>query len=124
MGWVVDDREGLAERYSRAMKINAALRMAECAEIADDGRNDWMEKEGRDGSKFYQLNGEHVRRSEIRLKWRQWYFEQASQGRLSFKKSDEADKGNTAPADILAMLDRIVAGKAATREEAARVDVT
>lgn len=105
LGWVVDDRDKLSDKYSRAMKINAMIRADECAEIADDGRNDWMEREGRDGSKFYQINGEAVRRSEIRVKWRQWYFEKAMAGGLSPRARDEGDGGGENDASFGAVVD-------------------
>ena len=41
-------------------------------EIADDGRNDWMERNGKDGSPGYVLNGEHVQRSRLRVDTIKW----------------------------------------------------
>ena len=43
----------------------------ECLEIADDGRNDWMERQDRDGEVIgWQVNGEHVLRSKLRIETR------------------------------------------------------
>ncbi|EDT6018112.1 DNA packaging protein, partial [Salmonella enterica subsp. enterica] len=46
----------------------------ELFDIADDGTNDWMEKLDKDGEAIgYQLNGEHVQRSKLRIDTRKWY---------------------------------------------------
>ena len=40
-------------------------------DIADDAANDWMEREG-ENSQGWQLNGEHVQRTRLRLDTRKW----------------------------------------------------
>lgn len=43
----------------------------ECLEIADDGRNDWMEKLDKDEQPAgWVLNGEHISRSKLRIETR------------------------------------------------------
>jgi hypothetical protein len=45
-------------------------------DIADDGSNDWMERKDKEGAVIgWQENGEALRRSDIRIKTRQWYAE-------------------------------------------------
>lgn len=112
-GWVLDDRDGLSDRYSRAQKLQAAAMLAECREIADNGRNDWMERKGRNGEVFSQLNGEHVRRSEIRLKYRQWFFEQAQAGGLSMRAKEAREQEGASAGALLDLLGRVAAAKAA-----------
>jgi hypothetical protein len=46
----------------------------ELLDIADDGSNDWMERETRAGI-VIQLNSEAVQRSKLRLEARQWLLE-------------------------------------------------
>lgn len=41
-------------------------------EIADDATNDWMERKGAGQSPGYELNGEHVQRSRLRVDARKW----------------------------------------------------
>lgn len=65
--WALDDREGFAARYARARHLGAYAMADELLEIADDGRNDWIE---RDGGKA--LDGEHVQRSRLRADTRKW----------------------------------------------------
>lgn len=45
----------------------------EILEIADDGRNDWMEIQNRDGDNIgWKVNGEAVQRSRLRIDARKW----------------------------------------------------
>jgi hypothetical protein len=48
------------------------LRAEEILRIAEDGSNDWMDVETRSGRMVRQLDHEHVKRSELRIKTRQW----------------------------------------------------
>jgi terminase small subunit-like protein len=42
-------------------------------EIADDGRNDWVEKRNAAGEVIgWTVNGEHIQRSRARLETRKW----------------------------------------------------
>ena len=42
-------------------------------DIADDACNDWMERLGEDGQPIgYQLNGDHIQRSRLRIETRKW----------------------------------------------------
>ena len=50
---------------TRAREYGCHRMAAECLEIADDGRNDWMEREAGP-----QLNSEHVQRSKLRIETR------------------------------------------------------
>lgn len=63
--------ETLALRYARAREDGFAAIAAETFAIADDGRNDWMEKFDKEGQSIgWALNGEHVKRSQLRIETR------------------------------------------------------
>lgn len=63
----------LDREYARAKEDQADFIAEEMMDIADDGRNDWMEKRAEDGSVTgYQLNGEHVQRSKLRIETMKW----------------------------------------------------
>lgn len=63
----------LGDMYAHAKESQADYLADELIEIADDGTNDWMEKKGKDGENIgYELNGEHVQRSRIRVDVRKW----------------------------------------------------
>lgn len=59
---------------THAREVGSHMIIAEAREIADDGRNDWMEKHGRDGQSIgWQINGEAVQRSRLRVdqRWKE-----------------------------------------------------
>lgn len=67
-----DAHEDFASQYARARE-KGYLRMAEeLLEIADDGSNDWMEREG-----VRVVDHEHVARSRLRLDTRKWLLSKA-----------------------------------------------
>ena len=70
-GWVVDDVQGFAALYARAREMGLDARAEELDRIADDGTNDWMERNDPDNP-GYTLNGEHVQRSKLRVDTRKW----------------------------------------------------
>lgn len=72
--WLADERYAIFRtKYARAREVQADTLFDEMLDIADDGRNDWMEKHNGDGQVTgYQENGEALRRSDLRIKTRQW----------------------------------------------------
>ena len=69
--WVLDDREGFAERYARARDLQIEHWSDDLISIADDGQNDWMRRNAPDNP-GWQLNGEHSQRSKLRSDNRKW----------------------------------------------------
>lgn len=62
-----------AQQYAYAKEFQSELLADEIIAIADDARNDWMETYGKDGEAIgWQLNGEHTRRSQMRIDARKW----------------------------------------------------
>ena len=60
-------------RYEKAKEEQADALAEEMLDIADDGTNDWMEKRDKEGNNIgWQVNGEHVQRSRLRLDTRKW----------------------------------------------------
>lgn len=59
------------DKYEKAKEECADYLVEEMLDIADNGSNDWMERNGED-NEGYQLNGEHVQRSRLRLDTRKW----------------------------------------------------
>ena len=66
-----DSRPTFAERYARAREIAIQHLADELLTIADDGSNDWMERETASGT-IVVLNQEHVQRSRLRVDTRKW----------------------------------------------------
>ena len=75
--WVSDDREGFAAHYARAREAGYQRMADELIEIADDGTNDWMERENSDGSSVTVVDHEHIQRSRLRVETRKWLLAKA-----------------------------------------------
>lgn len=70
--WLNDD-EDFCQQYARAREAQADALFDEILEIADDGRNDWMERKDRDDQNIgWRENGEAIRRSQLRVDARKW----------------------------------------------------
>ena len=70
--WLAEHKE-FQEQYARAREIQADALFDEILDIADDGRNDWMERKNKDGESIgWQENGEALRRSQLRVDARKW----------------------------------------------------
>jgi hypothetical protein len=74
--WAVDDVNGFFAHYAKAREIGYHTMADELLEVADDGRNDWMERNGDDGA-GWQANGEHLQRSRLRVDTRKWLLSKA-----------------------------------------------
>lgn len=76
----------LADQYAHAKAISAYADEDELNEISDDGTNDWMEKRNKEGEIIgYQLNGEAVQRSRLRVETRRWLMERRMPTRFGQK---------------------------------------
>lgn len=65
--------EPFREQYARAREAQADTLFDEIVDIADDGRNDWMERISSEGEVVgWKENGEAARRSQIRIEARKW----------------------------------------------------
>ena len=74
--WLLSDADvykGFRDNYAKAREIQYQNMADELIDIADDGSNDWMEKENKDGETYYALNGEAVQRSRLRVDTRKWF---------------------------------------------------
>ena len=61
------------DQYTIAKQESADVYAEEIIDIADDGTNDWMEKEAREGNApGWTLNKEHIMRSRLRVESRKW----------------------------------------------------
>lgn len=62
-----------SQQYAKAKEESADALVEDMLDIADDGTNDWMEKHDKDGENIgWQLNGEHIQRSKLRVDVRKW----------------------------------------------------
>lgn len=95
----LQDKADFREQYEKAKELQADLLADEIMDIADDGRNDWMEKERQDGSTYTILDTEAVQRSKLRVDARKWVASRLLPKRYGDKYDVTSDnkplKGNT-----------------------------
>lgn len=63
--------ETFREQYAHARECQADTFADELTEIADDGRNDWMQANGGEDA-GWKANGENVQRARLRVDTRKW----------------------------------------------------
>lgn len=68
--WLAKHQE-FGDQYARAREIQADALFDDILSIADDARNDWMERRGEDDAGWV-ANGEHIQRSRLRIEARKW----------------------------------------------------
>jgi hypothetical protein len=109
------------EQYARAREAQADTLVDEILEISDDGSNDWMERHNAEGENIgWQLNGEHVQRSRLRVDSRKWFASKVAPKKYGDKLELAGDREN--PLTVIheagksfdAKLERFIAGR--TRE--------
>lgn len=86
--WDADNREGFANRYARAKQWQLEHWADEVITVADDGTNDWVERNDPENP-GYQLNGEHIQRSRLRTDSRKWMLAKLMPSRYGDRVSHE-----------------------------------
>lgn len=72
--WLLDaNKKEFYDQYEKACNTRAENMFDELVEIADDGTNDYMERERQDGSTFTVVDQEVIGRSRLRVDTRKWY---------------------------------------------------
>lgn len=59
------------DQYAHAREMQADSLFDENLDIADNANNDWMERFG-EGNEGWQINGEAIQRSKLRIDTRKW----------------------------------------------------
>lgn len=85
--WLASD-EAFSDQYARARALQAEHMAEEILEIADDGRNDWMERNA-DEDAGWVHNGEHSQRSRLRVDARKWLMSKMAPKKYGDKVSQE-----------------------------------
>lgn len=108
------------EAYARAREIAAHVLVGEILEIADDGRNDWVERQGRNGETYIALNEEAVQRSRLRVDTRKWAASKLLPKAYGDKVTTEISgpDGGKVPVEVThEVSDRLAKGLAALRSK-------
>lgn len=84
------ENEAFRDNYAIARGERATAIFEETLEIADDGRNDWMEKLSASGEAVgWAQNGEAVNRSRLRVDTRKWFLSRMDPKKYGEKQSVE-----------------------------------
>ena len=70
--WATTPDHPFAPNYTRAREIGYQKIADELLDIADDSRNDYVERLKDDGTTFTAFDYEHVKRSQLRVDTRKW----------------------------------------------------
>jgi hypothetical protein len=103
----VGRQQGFSERYAHAREIQLGIREDELFDIVDDGTNDWMEREGKNGDVQIVLNCEAIERARLRVETRKWVLTKLRPDRFG-DKFEQTHKGETA---FLALWQSMSGGK-------------
>lgn len=122
--WVSNDHDGFSERYARAREAQAHFLADEILEIADDGSNDWTERQqGEDA--ITVVDHEHIQRSKVRIDARKWLMAKMAPKRYGDKLAVTGADGKdlipaeaTDPRRLAVALHAIFAASAAPAAEA------
>lgn len=97
-GWLLhEDKKDFLKMYTVAQKIRADVIHDEIFDIADDGTNDWMEKELADGRIIKVPDHEHINRSRLRVDTRKWVLSRMNPKKYG-EQLDLTSKGKALPA--------------------------
>lgn len=66
-----EDNKSFRDKYALARETQADALFDDILSIADDGKNDWMERRGEEDPGWV-ANGENLRRSQLRIDARKW----------------------------------------------------
>ena len=66
------DHDEFGKQYAHAKEEQAEIMVQEMFSIADDGQNDWYDKQLKNGETVRALDHEHVQRSKLRIDTRKW----------------------------------------------------
>lgn len=95
--WLLqEDKKEFLEQYEKARNIQAELMFEEILDIADNGENDWIMRQGKDEEEWWQQNGEAIQRSRLRVDTRKWYLSKVLPKKFG-EKMDVTSDGKPIP---------------------------
>ena len=92
--WNMDDVDGFSPKYARARDALIEYHADEILNISDNATNDWMERHNNDGEAIgWQVNGDHVSRSKLRVESRKWLLSKLRPDRYGDRVQHSGDGG-------------------------------
>lgn len=105
--WLANHAE-FRDQYARAREAQADSLFDEILDIADDGSNDWMAQNTKDGEAVgWRENGESLRRSVLRVDARKWMAGKLQPKKYSDKLSVDGTMTHEAGDSIKALMEAV-----------------
>lgn len=102
--------EHFRDNYARAREAQADALFDDILSIADDGRNDWMErKDAEEENMGWRENGEALRRSQLRIDARKWMAGKLRPKKYGEKLDIEQKTTHEAGDTLQSLMERIAA---------------
>lgn len=99
--WLVVNEE-FRQQYAHAREAQADTLFDDILDIADDGRNDWMERKGRgDEDLGWKENGEAISRSRLRVDARKWMASKLAPKKYGEKVQQEISGADGGPLQVI-----------------------
>jgi hypothetical protein len=92
----LDEKPAFRQKYASAKEVQAERQAEELLEIADNGRNDWMERH-QDGEAGLVPDHEHINRSRLRVDTRKWLMSKMLPKKYGDKTTTEVTGADGAP---------------------------
>jgi hypothetical protein len=94
------DHADFRAQYARAREAQTEHFADEILEIADDGSNDWMERETEKGDIQAVVDHEHINRSRLRIDARKWLMAKLAPKKYGDKLQTEVSGPEGAPVQV------------------------
>lgn len=121
--WAVSDIDGFSARYTQAREAQMDRFAEEIIEIADDGTNDWIERQLNDGRTETAPDHEHITRSRLRVDTRKWLMSKLAPKRYGERMELEHSGPGGGPIETRELSARdVLAGKLARLAERGGTD--
>jgi len=98
--WLREHKE-FSEQYEKAKQESTDAMAEDILDIADNGTNDYIERENKDGSTYEVINNEAIQRSRLRVDTRKWLMSKMKPKKYGEKLELSGDKENPLTVTVL-----------------------
>ncbi|HEX7958899.1 MAG TPA: hypothetical protein VF493_03220, partial [Terriglobales bacterium] len=100
----LQEHSDFSEKYVKARQAQAEHMSDELIEIADDGSNDWMERNRGDDT-VWVTNGEAINRSRLRVDTRKWLMSKMAPKKYGERVTQEISGPDGGPIEVVRVSD-------------------
>jgi hypothetical protein len=108
MRWVNDkNKKDFRDNYMESRELLHDYWAEEQLDIADDGTNDWMERNGTES-----VNGEHIQRSRLRIDTRKWLLSKLAARKYGDRAAIQVTGADDGPIEVTEISNKEIARRA------------